>query len=83
MSASDDSTYRVNIHYRTKAVEVLCLGINSVDAEVEGMYASTDELPEWMQLRLAALHMLEVPPPPNRVDGVGCRISPDVFWVTK
>ena len=55
--------------------------MNCVDKEIDGDYASVDELPIWMQDRLAVLSLLEVPPPPNDVDGVGCRIGPYLFWV--
>ncbi len=83
MSALDNRTYRVEIAFDTKTVNVSCFGINSVDSDAEGAYASVEELPKWMQLRLATLSMLDVPPPPNDVDGVGCRVGPYLFWVVK
>ena len=69
MSSLDDRTYRVNIEFDTKTVNVTCFGINSVDSDVEGAYASVEELPEWMQLRLATLSMLD-PPPTTGINGV-------------
>lgn len=83
MSALDDSTYRVDIDFDTKQVEVVCFGMNSVDTEVEGHYGSTNELPKWMQEKLAVLSMLRVPPPPNDVVGLGSRIGPYLYWVYK
>ena len=83
MSTKDDSTYRVDVHYSTKTVHVECFGMYPLDRSVDGTYASVDELPLWIQSKLAVLSMLEVPPPPNRVDGVGSRIASHVFWVEK
>ena len=83
MSETDDSTYRVILAKGNKTVHVECFGMYPLDRSVDGTYASVDELPEWMQSKLAVLSMLEVPPPPNRVDGVGSRIASHVFWVEK
>lgn len=80
---TDDKLYRVNIHYDTKQVHVESFGINVVDLTVKlGHYDSVDDLPMWMQERLSVLNMLECPPPPNDVEGVGCRIGPYIYWVS-
>ncbi len=81
MDTTSGITYRVNVAYDTKQVTITSIGMNCVDKEIDGDYASVDELPIWMQDRLAVLSLLEVPPPPNDVDGVGCRIGPYLFWV--
>ena len=52
-----------------------------LDRSVDGTYASVDELPEWMQSKLAVLIMLSTPPPTNDVDGVGSKLSPYLYWV--
>ena len=83
MSVVDDTTYRVDIAFDTKQVEVVCFGMNSVDTDVEGTYGSVKELPKWMQDRIAVLAMLRVPPPLNDVVGVGSRIGPYLYWVYK
>lgn len=36
------------------------------------------ELPDWVQERLSVLAMLT---PPDEVEGVGKRVSKDIFWV--
>lgn len=79
--AYDNSTYRVMIHSATKNVEVMCFGMSPVDKSVEGVYDSYDQLPEWMRDRLAGLSILPIPPPPQDVDGVGTRISGNIYWV--
>ena len=81
MDATKRITYRVNIAYDTKQVTITSIGMESVDTTVKDNYNSVDELPTWMQDRLAVLSMLEVPPPPNDVAGVGSRIGPYLFWV--
>ena len=55
MSVSDNSTYRVEIAYDTKQVNVSCFGMMCIDKDAEGHYDSVDELPVWMQERLATL----------------------------
>ena len=81
MSASDDSTYRVTIARNKKSVSVECFGMYPLDRSIDGTYASVDELPEWMQSKLAVLIMLSTPPPMNDVDGVGSKLSPYLYWV--
>lgn len=83
MSRFPDITYHVQIHHDTKIVSVTTLGINSVDSETIGAYASVNKLPAWMQDKLATLMMLDIPPPLNDVDGVGSRLGPYLYWVYK
>ena len=78
MDATKSITYRVNIAYDTKQVTITSIGMESVDTTVKDNYNSVDELPTWMQDRLAVLSMLEVP---HMVAGVGSRIGPYLFWV--
>ena len=77
----DDNIYRVVIYPRTKIASVSCFGMEGVDMTVEGVYDSVDELPEWMQRKLAILNMLRVASPMRTVDGIGKRIDKDTFWV--
>jgi hypothetical protein len=78
-----DRLYRVVIAPATGKVDVLCLGIDCVDPEVEGVYANTSLLPAWVQERLAVLSMMKVDPPQTRVEGIGMRIDDNTFWVLK
>ena len=77
----DDNIYRVVIYPNTKSVLVSCFGMEGVDMAVEGAYDSVDELPEWIQRKLAVLTMLKVKPPMQAVADVGRRIDEDTFWV--
>lgn len=78
-----DSVYRVYISPTKQTVEVVFLGIDSVDSEGEGIYDNTSLLPEWMQEKLAVLQMMKVDPPQTKVEGVGMRVDRDVFWIIK
>jgi hypothetical protein len=78
-----DNVYRVFINPNTKSVEVVCLGMDSVDSEAEGIYDDTSNLPMWMQERLAVLSMMKVDPPQTKVEGVGMRVDEHVYWIIK
>lgn len=77
----DDNIYRVVVYPNTKSASVSCFGMEGVDMTVEGVYDSVDELPEWIQRKLAILNMYRVKPPMRTVDGIGRRIDEDTFWV--
>lgn len=76
-----ENVYRVMLG--DGAIEVVCMGIDSVDKEAEGDYKAISELPAWMQERLAVLQMMKVDPPQTKIEGVGMRIDERVFWVVK
>jgi hypothetical protein len=82
-TASDNRlVYRVYIQRDTNSVVITPLGMECLEFDLEGEYM-WDQLPQWMTDKLAVLNTLYVPPPPNEVEGVGKRISPNVFWVYK
>ena len=76
-----DNVYRVYIKPDNKSIEVVCLGIDSVDSEAEGIYDDILKLPMWMQERLAVLSMMKVDPPQTKVEGVGMRVDNNVYWI--
>lgn len=78
-----DNVYRVYISPDSKSVEVVCLGMDSIDGEAEGIYDDTSQLPMWMQERLAVLSMMKVNPPQTKVEGVGMRVDHNVYWIIK
>ncbi len=80
---SDDNIYRVCIPYNTRIAEVMCIGLNSVDNEFEGVYDDVNELPLWMQEGVAVLSMLPIDKPNQQVEGVGRRIAENIYWVYK
>jgi hypothetical protein len=75
-----ENVYRVLVG---PTIEVVCLGIDSVDKEVEGTYADMSELPAWMQERVAVLSMMKVDPPQTKIEGIGMRVDESVYWVIK
>ena len=77
----DDNIYRVTVNQDTGYVRVACIGLERVDAVVDGNYDSTEDLPDWMQEKLALLSMLSYVPPTEPVSGVGRRINTDIYWV--
>ena len=77
---SDDSIYRVSVC--PDGVDVVCFGMG-VDSIHDGHYINSDVLPKWVQERLAVLMMMTSTPPTEEVEGVGRRISRDVYWVYK
>lgn len=80
---SMDNVYRVYLSPDTNHIEVICLGIDSIDSEAEGIYSNTSELPAWMQERLAVLSLMKVDPPQTKVEGVGMRVDEHVYWIIK
>jgi hypothetical protein len=77
---TDDSIYRVSVC--PDGVDVVCFGMG-VDTIHDGHYINVDVLPKWVQERLAVLMMMTSTPPTEEVEGVGRRISRDVYWVYK
>lgn len=77
----DNKTYRVKLCYDTESVNVMCFGMFPVDRDIEGKYDSVEELPEWMQGKLASLSILPPPPPPQNIEDLGARISKSIYWV--
>lgn len=75
-----ENVYRVLIG---PTIEVVCLGIDSIDKEAEGTYADMSELPAWMQERVAVLSMMKVDPPQTKIEGIGMRVDESVYWVIK
>lgn len=78
--ANDDCIYRVSVC--PDGVDVVCFGMG-VDTKHDGHYINADVLPKWVQERLAVLMMMTYTPPTEEVEGVGRRISRDVYWVYK
>lgn len=77
--ANDDNIYRVSIY--PNGVSVVCFGLARVDSRCEGFYNSVDDLPKWVQERLAVLMITSTETPTAEVEGVGRRISSSTFWV--
>lgn len=78
-----ENVYRVRIDMMTNRAEVACLGMEATDGMEEGIYDDASKLPMWIQERVAVLSMMKVSPPQTKVEGIGMRVSEDVFWVLK
>lgn len=72
-------TYRVST--ASDGVDVICFGLENVDSNIDGHYDTPNDLPSWVQERLAVLMITSPTPPTKEVEGIGRRISRDVFWV--
>lgn len=79
LSVHDDKIYRV--HIGDDGVSIFCFGINMLDPQAEGEYDSVDDLPKWVQDRIAVLMITPAEPPTYEVEGVGRRIDENVYWV--
>lgn len=77
----DDEIYRIRIFPLNGKVLVYCFG--DIDNDIDGHYDSVDDLPVWMQERLAILMLMSCKPPTESIDDVGRRIGPHLFWVYK
>ena len=76
----DNNIYRVSMKH-SPYIEVMCLGDGFVDSACDGMYHGVDALPDWVKERIATLMLCRTTPPMPTIDGVGRRISEDIFWV--
>ena len=77
----DESIFRVQVF--GNEVRLTCFGIPKIDSPDfprEGIM-EMDDLPEWIQKRIAVLSTLSYEPPTEYVKGVGRRISRYVYWV--
>lgn len=75
-----DNTFRVDTSDHKKIV-VVSFGMLSHGLALEGVYGGVDELPPWMQAKLAVLRTLHCPPPSSDVPTIGRRMGEELFWV--
>jgi len=76
----DNNIYRVYIKSRDK-INVMCLGDGFVDSVCDGEYYDVNALPDWVKERIAILMLCTISPPMSTIQGVGRRISENIFWV--
>lgn len=77
-----DYIWRVEIH-DTGLTEVRYIGFCPVDDSGVTMYDDLSDIPEWMQHRVAALHMMPANPNDSSIYGIGRRIDEGVYWVVQ
>lgn len=73
-----DKVYRVVFHPK---IEVMYLGMGKGDDTVVGEYATAEELPAWLQRKIAVLAMTEINPPQTKIKGIGMRVDTITYWV--
>jgi hypothetical protein len=80
-TSTDVIVHRVFINPHTERVRVIRFGLESVDAGPERMYKDVQELPSWVQKKMALLSMLSFTPPTPEILGVGRRMDENTFWI--
>lgn len=73
-------TYRVEFTGRQATVQKF--EVASITPELDGDYY-IDDLPDWMQRRIAVLSCMSYEPPTEDIEGIGRRIEKNVYWVYK
>lgn len=80
----DKPIYRITIHDRTGEVNTTCLDmIENFAPELKVCYRNVQELPKWAQEKIAVLMLLDPEQINNEIEGVGRRISCNVYWLFK
>lgn len=69
------------IHPTTQHVEIMCFGMNAVDAEAGGRYDTINAVPQWIREKIALLMMTSDKPPTEPIDSIGVRINAYTYWV--
>jgi len=82
MIRDEPKTYRISINQKG-GIEVVCFDLENIDSELEGYYDDVSGLPTWVQERIAVLAVCHTNPPTPTVEGIGRRISENVYWVYK
>lgn len=73
--------YRIVLH-DDGTVETTCYEmLDAFDPQLKKWYESIDELPKWVQDKIAVLMLLDHTKTNEEIENVGRRISKDVFWV--
>ena len=76
----DETVYRIYIQPSSFAIDVTCLGTECCERAYYGKYVN--DLPDWMQRRLAVLMLMEEEQYGHVIEGVGFRKDRHVFYVS-
>jgi len=75
--------YRIKIH-EDSSVETTCYDmLDNFKPELDNHYEHLDDLPDWVQNKLAVLMLLDHRVNNEEVKNIGRRISEDIYWVFK
>tara|TARA_R110001599_G_scaffold193907_1_gene389794 strand:+ start:131 stop:424 length:294 start_codon:yes stop_codon:yes gene_type:complete len=72
--------YVYRVEFTGRQATVSKFEVASTTPELDGEYY-IDDLPDWMQRRIAVLSGMSYEPPTEYVAGIGRRIEKDVYWV--
>lgn len=73
--------YRIQIN-DDNTVQTTCYEmLDAFNPELKNYYETLDDLPKWVQDKLAVLMLLDHTKVNEEVKGVGRRINKDVYWV--
>jgi len=76
--------YRVAIHDRTGEVNTDCYDLlENFAPELKMRYDTINDMPNWAQSKLAVLMVLDPMKVNNDIEGVGKRISRNIYWLYK
>jgi hypothetical protein len=59
-------------------VDVTCVGIGCVDSSLDDVYDTVDDMPVWVQERIAMLMVCE---DGQTIDHIGRRVDDSTFWL--
>jgi hypothetical protein len=77
----EEPIYRIEIK-KDNTVETTCYEmLDAFDPELKKYYETLDDLPKWVQDKLAVLMLLDHTKVNEEVEGVGRRINENVYWV--
>jgi hypothetical protein len=81
--AKKEPIYRISLNL-DGSVQTTCYEmLDAFSPELKSFYSSVDEMPKWVQDRIAVLMLLDPSKLNQEVENVGRRISDDIFWVFK
>ena len=78
---ADIPVYRISVHENARVNITWFDLIENFAPELDEVYDSVQDLPQWVQERLAVLMVLDPTQVNEEIEGVGRRISKHVFWV--
>ena len=61
-----------------RRVDVTCVGMDCVDSSLDDVYDTVDDMPVWVQERIA---MLMVCKDGQTIDHIGRRVDDSTFWL--
>jgi len=70
------TAYRVCFDSDTKQIDVL-----NMQTLEHQLYNESEQIPEWMQRKIAVLRFMGSKVIGEDIEGVGCALSPDKYWL--